>query len=76
MDRMDIEKWEVGAAFLPASISYLIGTNMFGSLAHKMGRWRAAQLGLMLIGTCLAMVSLFNISSKPQPGTLINCIDV
>ena len=53
---MDIEKWEVGAAFLPASISYLIGTNMFGSLAHKMGRWRAAQLGLMLIGTCLAMV--------------------
>ena len=56
---MDIEKWEVGAAFLPASISYLIGTNMFGSLAHKMGRWRAAQLGLMLIGTCLAMVSLF-----------------
>ena len=28
----------VGAAFLPASISYLIGTNIFGPLAHKMGR--------------------------------------
>ena len=27
-----------GAAFLPASISYLIGTNIFGPLAHKMGR--------------------------------------
>ena len=27
-----------GAAFLPASISYLIGTNVFGPLAHKMGR--------------------------------------
>lgn len=27
-----------GMAFLPASISYLIGTNIFGTLAHKMGR--------------------------------------
>ncbi|KAI3362760.1 hypothetical protein L3Q82_001650 [Scortum barcoo] len=26
-----------GVAFLPASISYLIGTNIFGTLAHKMG---------------------------------------
>ena len=25
MDRMDAEKWQLGAAFLPASISYLIG---------------------------------------------------
>ena len=28
----------LGAAFLPASISYLIGTNVFGPMAHKMGR--------------------------------------
>lgn len=28
----------LGVAFLPASISYLIGTNLFGTLAHKMGR--------------------------------------
>lgn len=27
-----------GMAFLPASISYLIGTNLFGVLANKMGR--------------------------------------
>ena len=27
-----------GMAFLPASISYLIGTNLFGILANKMGR--------------------------------------
>ena len=25
MDRMDAAKWQLGAAFLPASISYLIG---------------------------------------------------
>jgi len=29
---------ERGAAFLPASISYLLGTNIFGPLAHKIGR--------------------------------------
>jgi len=28
----------VGAVFLPASIAYLIGTNLFGPLAHKIGR--------------------------------------
>lgn len=28
-----------GLAFLPASVSYLIGTNLFGVLANKMGRY-------------------------------------
>jgi len=27
-----------GMAFLPASVFYLIGTNVFGILANKMGR--------------------------------------
>jgi len=27
-----------GMAFLPASVFYLIGTNLFGILANKMGR--------------------------------------
>lgn len=39
-----MESWganslERGAAFLPASISYLIGTNIFGPLAHRIGRF-------------------------------------
>lgn len=38
LDTMKAKKWQQGAAFLPASISYLIGTNIFGPLAHKMGR--------------------------------------
>lgn len=38
MDTMDASRWEQGAAFLPASISYLIGTNLFGPLGHRMGR--------------------------------------
>uniref|UniRef100_A0A665TB41 Solute carrier family 18 member 2 n=1 Tax=Echeneis naucrates TaxID=173247 RepID=A0A665TB41_ECHNA len=37
METMCARKWQLGVAFLPASISYLIGTNIFGTLAHKMG---------------------------------------
>ena len=33
------DKWELGASFLPAAVSYLIGTNLFGPLGHKMGRF-------------------------------------
>lgn len=39
MNKMNPEKWKIGAAFLPASVSYLIGTNLFGPIAHKMGRY-------------------------------------
>uniref|UniRef100_A0A663E7H3 Solute carrier family 18 member A1 n=1 Tax=Aquila chrysaetos chrysaetos TaxID=223781 RepID=A0A663E7H3_AQUCH len=38
MQTMCSPKWQLGMAFLPASISYLIGTNLFGILANKMGR--------------------------------------
>ena len=57
MDRMDAEKWQLGAAFLPASISYLIGTNLFGPLGHRMGRWLASLIGLIMIGMALILVS-------------------
>uniref|UniRef100_A0A8C5T5L0 Solute carrier family 18 member A2 n=1 Tax=Malurus cyaneus samueli TaxID=2593467 RepID=A0A8C5T5L0_9PASS len=39
METMCSKKWQLGVAFLPASISYLIGTNLFGILAHKIGRY-------------------------------------
>ncbi|XP_055695462.1 synaptic vesicular amine transporter isoform X1 [Lutzomyia longipalpis] len=58
MDNMGASKWEQGVTFLPASISYLIGTNVFGPLGHKIGRWRAALLGLMIIGLCLLCVPM------------------
>jgi len=57
MDRMNAEKWQLGAAFLPASISYLIGTNLFGPLGHKIGRWLASFVGLTIIGLGLICVS-------------------
>ncbi|KAJ3603500.1 hypothetical protein NHX12_028245 [Muraenolepis orangiensis] len=45
-------KWQLGVAFLPASVSYLIGTNIFGVLANRMGRWLCSMLGIIygLIG--------------------------
>lgn len=61
MDNMGSSRWEQGVTFLPASISYLIGTNLFGPLGHKIGRWMAACLGLIVIGVCLLLVSkIFN----------------
>ena len=75
MDRMDAAKWQLGAAFLPASISYLIGilrhfavrfrftqphclgTNLFGPLGHRMGRWLASLIGMIMIGFSLILVS-------------------
>lgn len=56
MDTMESSNWEQGAAFLPASISYLVGTNIFGPLGHRMGRWLAAMVGLIIIGFALLMV--------------------
>jgi hypothetical protein len=39
MDTMHAGRWKQGVTFLPASVSYLIGTNLFGPLGHRMGRY-------------------------------------
>ncbi|XP_063612374.1 synaptic vesicular amine transporter-like isoform X2 [Penaeus indicus] len=56
MDTMAAPEWQIGAAFIPASISYLIGTNLFGPLGHLMGRWLASFIGLIIIGICLMSI--------------------
>ncbi|CAD6244691.1 GSCOCG00013424001-RA-CDS [Cotesia congregata] len=58
MDTMGASRWKQGATFLPASISYLIGTNLFGPLGHRMGRWLASLVGLIVIGFCLMCIPL------------------
>lgn len=58
MDTMGASRWKQGATFLPASISYLIGTNLFGPLGHRMGRWLASLIGLVIIGICLMCIPL------------------
>uniref|UniRef100_A0A4X1SXC7 Solute carrier family 18 member A2 n=1 Tax=Sus scrofa TaxID=9823 RepID=A0A4X1SXC7_PIG len=56
METMCSPKWQLGVAFLPASISYLIGTNIFGILAHKMGRWLCALLGMIIVGISILCI--------------------
>uniref|UniRef100_A0A2I2YAD0 Solute carrier family 18 member A1 n=1 Tax=Gorilla gorilla gorilla TaxID=9595 RepID=A0A2I2YAD0_GORGO len=47
-----------GLAFLPASVSYLIGTNLFGVLANRMGRWLCSLIGMLVVGASLLCVPL------------------
>ncbi|XP_060928179.1 chromaffin granule amine transporter [Limanda limanda] len=56
MQTMCSPNWQLGLAFLPASISYLIGTNLFGVLANKMGRWLCSMLGMFIVGVSLICV--------------------
>uniref|UniRef100_A0A4W5N8F9 Solute carrier family 18 member 2 n=1 Tax=Hucho hucho TaxID=62062 RepID=A0A4W5N8F9_9TELE len=56
METMCPRKWQLGVAFVPASISYLIGTNIFGVLAHKMGRWLCSLIGMVLVGVSILCV--------------------
>ncbi|XP_061586146.1 chromaffin granule amine transporter [Cololabis saira] len=56
MQTMCSPKWQLGMAFLPASVSYLIGTNLFGVLANKMGRWLCSMIGMFIVGVSLLCV--------------------
>ncbi|NXH69179.1 VMAT1 protein, partial [Hydrobates tethys] len=58
MQTMCSPKWQLGMAFLPASISYIIGTNLFGILANKMGRWLCSLTGMAVVGISLLCVPL------------------
>ncbi|XP_063787903.1 chromaffin granule amine transporter [Pseudophryne corroboree] len=58
METMCSPNWQLGLAFLPASISYLLCTNVFGTLAHKMGRWLCSLLGMIVVGVSLLCVPL------------------
>ena len=56
MDTMQAKNWEQGVAFLPAALSYLFSTNIFGNLGFRIGRWRSAMLGLIIIGCSLLLI--------------------
>nr|XP_010994679.1 chromaffin granule amine transporter [Camelus dromedarius] len=58
LQTMCAPEWQLGLAFLPASVSYLIGTNLFGVLANRMGRWLCALIGMVVVGTSLLCVPL------------------
>ncbi|XP_038071032.1 synaptic vesicular amine transporter-like [Patiria miniata] len=57
LDRMhNPSNWEIGAIFIPSSISYLISTNIFGPLGHKIGRWLSSLLGMVLAGLAILVI--------------------
>ncbi|KAM4747421.1 chromaffin granule amine transporter-like [Rhinophrynus dorsalis] len=58
METMCSPNWQLGLAFLPASISYLVCTNLFGILSHKMGRWLCTLVGMIVVGISLLCVPL------------------
>ncbi|XP_056427089.1 chromaffin granule amine transporter-like [Hyla sarda] len=58
METMCSPNWQLGLAFLPASISYLLCTNLFGTLSHKMGRWLCTFVGMLIVGVSLICVPL------------------
>lgn len=53
---MNSHDWQLGAAFLPISISYIIGSNLFSRIAHRFGRWLCALIGILIIGVSLLCV--------------------
>ncbi|KAM7537580.1 hypothetical protein Aperf_G00000069740 [Anoplocephala perfoliata] len=53
---MNADSFAQGIAFLPASVSYLLATNAFGIVAHKIGHWLSALLGLLLCSICLLCI--------------------
>lgn len=52
-EKMKAEEWEVGAAFLPDSLGFLIGSSLFTNLARKIGRKLLTSASLLLMSACL-----------------------
>ncbi|VDM16574.1 unnamed protein product [Hydatigera taeniaeformis] len=55
-EHMNADNWAQGIAFLPASVSYLLGTNIFGIVAHRIGHWLSAFIGMILCSICLLCI--------------------
>ncbi|XP_062613862.1 synaptic vesicular amine transporter-like [Saccostrea cucullata] len=53
---MKAQNWQLGLVFLPDSIGYLIGTNAFGVVARKVGRWICSMFCMILVGFCLICI--------------------
>ncbi|XP_067879148.1 chromaffin granule amine transporter-like [Heterodontus francisci] len=58
MKTMCSPKLHLGLAFLPCTIGYMMGTNLFGVLANKMGRWLSTLIGLLVLGISMITIPL------------------
>ncbi|GFY54723.1 synaptic vesicular amine transporter [Trichonephila inaurata madagascariensis] len=57
MESMSPPKWQLGTVFIPDSLGYFIGTNFFGEVGFKIGRWLTAMISLVTVGVCALTVS-------------------
>nr|XP_053640678.1 synaptic vesicular amine transporter-like [Cherax quadricarinatus] len=55
-DTLHPQKWQLGTAFIPDSIGYLVGTSCTTGPAFRMGRWRAAVVAMLMVGLAAATV--------------------
>ncbi|KAG8177856.1 hypothetical protein JTE90_027122 [Oedothorax gibbosus] len=58
MESMSPPKWQLGTVFIPDSFGYFVGTNFFGIVALKMGRWLTAMISLLTVGVCAITIPL------------------
>ncbi|XP_045595413.1 synaptic vesicular amine transporter [Procambarus clarkii] len=55
-DTLHPQKWQLGTAFIPDSVGYLVGTSCTAGPAFRLGRWRAAVIAMLLVGLATATV--------------------
>lgn len=61
-----MQKWQLGTAFLPDSVGYLVGTSCTAGPAYRFGRWKAAILAMLLLAIATAMVSHYSHNQSPH----------
>merc|ERR1712018_85104 len=56
VENMNPPKWQLGTVFVPDSIGFVISTNLFGFVAHKIGRWICTVSSLVLMAVSVACI--------------------
>ncbi|XP_072123025.1 synaptic vesicular amine transporter-like [Mobula birostris] len=70
MKTMCSPKLHLGLVFLPTTIAYMLGTNLFGVLANKMGRWLCSLTGMVILGISMILIPFAtNIFELIAPGS-------
>ncbi|XP_042236801.1 synaptic vesicular amine transporter-like [Homarus americanus] len=62
-DTLHPQKWQLGTAFIPDSIGYLVGTSCTAGPAFRLGRWRVAVVAMVVVGLAAATV--------PEAGSML-----
>lgn len=56
LETMNASHWQIGVIFLPCTGAYLVASPLLGKLGNKIGRWRAALIGLVLVAISMPVV--------------------